>query len=137
MVAAEITGSTPAQDLAPFGAARFDPTMTAAEVLADDGDAFGAAVESALIDRLTLTPAWVVFVLAALWFWSGANTSLATSIAVAARWLPAGQTLEARNVQGSVQGGGTIEWLRWQQGDLSVEVHDLQVHWSLRNLLDG
>ena len=76
-------------------------------------------------------------VLGALWFWSGANTSLATSLAVVAQWLPAGQTLQTRNVQGSVQGGGTVEWLRWQQGALSVEVHDLQVHWSWRNLLDG
>ena len=76
-------------------------------------------------------------VLGALWFWSGANTSLATSLAVAAQWLPAGQTLQTRNVQGSVQGGGTVEWLRWQQGDLSIEVHDLQVRWAWRRLLDG
>lgn len=76
-------------------------------------------------------------VLAGLWFWSSANSSLATSLAVLEQWLPAGQTLQTRNVQGSVQGGGTVEWLRWQQGELSVEVHDLQVHWSLRHLLDG
>jgi translocation and assembly module TamB len=78
----------------------------------------------------------VAAVLGALWFWSGANTSLATSLAVAAQWLPAGQSLQTRNVQGSVQGGGSVEWLRWQQGGLSVEVHDLQVRWSLRYLLD-
>ena len=76
-------------------------------------------------------------VLGALWFWSGANTSLATSLAVAAQWLPAGHTLQTRNVQGSVQGGGTVEWLRWQQGALSIEVHDLQVRWAWRRLLDG
>ena len=75
--------------------------------------------------------------LGALWAWSGANTSLATSLAVVAQWLPAGQTLQTRNVQGSVQDGGTVEWLRWQQGGLQVEVHDLQVHWALRKLLDG
>ena len=79
----------------------------------------------------------VAAVLGALWFWSGANTSLATTLAVVAQWLPAGQTLQTRNVAGSVQGGGTVEWLRWQQGGLSVEVHDLQVHWSWRQLLDG
>ncbi len=76
-------------------------------------------------------------VLAALWFWIGANTSLATSLAAVAQWLPAGQTLQTRNVQGSVQGGGTVEWLRWQQGALRVEVHDLQVRWSLRHALSG
>jgi putative ABC transport system permease protein len=37
-----------------LGAAAFDPAMTPAEALAPDGDAFGAAVESALIDRLGL-----------------------------------------------------------------------------------
>jgi translocation and assembly module TamB len=79
----------------------------------------------------------VAALIGALWFWSGANSSLNTSLSVAAQWLPAGQTLQSRNVQGSVQDGGTIEWLRWQQGDLSVEVHDLQVHWSLRHLLEG
>ncbi len=79
----------------------------------------------------------VAAVLGALWFWSGANTSLATSLAVVAQWLPAGQSLQTRNVQGSVQGGGNVEWLRWQQGALSVEVHDLQVHWSWQHLLDG
>ena len=79
----------------------------------------------------------VAAVLAALWFWSGVNTSLATSLAVVAQWLPAGQTLQTRNVQGSVQGGGTVEWLLWQQGALRVEVHDLQVRWSLRHVLDG
>lgn len=78
----------------------------------------------------------LIALLAALWFWSGANTSLATSLELAARWLPAGQTLQTRNVQGSVQNGGTVEWLRWQQGELSVEVHDLQAHWSWRHWLD-
>ena len=37
-----------------LGAATFDPAMTPAEALAPDGDAFGAAVEPALMDRLGL-----------------------------------------------------------------------------------
>jgi putative ABC transport system permease protein len=37
-----------------LGAAAFDPAMTPAQALGPDGDAFGAAVESALIDRLGL-----------------------------------------------------------------------------------
>ena len=72
-----------------------------------------------------------------LWWWSGVNTSLATSLAAVAQWLPAGQSLQTRNVQGSVQGGGSVQWLRWQQGALSVEVHDLQVQWSWKQVLDG
>jgi putative ABC transport system permease protein len=37
-----------------LGAATFDPAMTPAQALAGDGDAFGAAVEPALMDRLGL-----------------------------------------------------------------------------------
>jgi putative ABC transport system permease protein len=37
-----------------LGAAAFDPAMTPAQALASDGDAFGAAVEPALMDRLGL-----------------------------------------------------------------------------------
>jgi putative ABC transport system permease protein len=37
-----------------LGAATFDPAMTPAQALAPDGDAFGAAVEPALMDRLGL-----------------------------------------------------------------------------------
>ncbi|OYT92895.1 MAG: hypothetical protein CFE43_06365 [Burkholderiales bacterium PBB3] len=76
-------------------------------------------------------------VLGALWLWSGATTSLATTLAVAARWLPEGQSLQSRNVQGSLQGGGSIGWLRWQRGALSVEAHDIAVNWSWRSALDG
>ena len=79
----------------------------------------------------------VAAVLTALWMWSGATTSLATTLAVAARWLPEGQSLQSRNVQGSLQGGGTIGWLRWQRGALSVEAHDIAVNWSWRSALDG
>ena len=76
-------------------------------------------------------------VLGALWLWSGATTSLATTLAVAARWLPEGQSLQSRNVQGSLQGGGSIGWLRWQKGALTVEAHDIAVNWSWRSALDG
>ncbi|MGO4870605.1 MAG: ABC transporter permease, partial [Roseiarcus sp.] len=37
-----------------LGAATFDPAMSAQQALAPEGDAFGAAVESALMDRLGL-----------------------------------------------------------------------------------
>ena len=74
----------------------------------------------------------VAAVVGALWLWSGATTSLATTLAVAARWLPEGQSLQSRNVQGSLQGGGSIGWLRWQKGALTVEAHDIAVNWSWR-----
>jgi translocation and assembly module TamB len=72
-----------------------------------------------------------------LWLWSGASTSMATSISQLARSLPAGQTLEARDVIGSLRGGGSIGWLRWHQGALSVELREITLAWSLRPLLSG
>ncbi len=94
----------------------------------------------ALRISLYLTAATLLLVLAlagSLWFWSGVGTSLATSLGQLARWLPAGQTLEAKEVTGSLRGGGSIGWLRWQQGELSVEVREVTIAWSLRPLLDG
>jgi translocation and assembly module TamB len=73
--------------------------------------------------------------LAMLWLWSGASTSLATSLEQLARYLPPGQTLEVKDVKGSLQGGGSIGWLRWQQGQLSVEASDVSVAWALPALL--
>ncbi|MHB8948768.1 MAG: translocation/assembly module TamB domain-containing protein [Rhodoferax sp.] len=73
----------------------------------------------------------------ALWVWSGTGTSLATSLGQLARYLPAGQTLQAKEVSGSLRGGGSIGWLRWQQGELSVELVDVTIAWSLRPLLGG
>ena len=75
--------------------------------------------------------------LGALWVWSGGSTSLATSLAQLARSLPVGQTLEARDVTGSLREGGRIGWLRWQQGEVSVELHEITLAWSLRPLLNG
>ncbi len=72
-----------------------------------------------------------------LWFWIGASTSLATALNQASRYLPAGQTLEVKEVEGSLRGGGRIGWLRWQQGELSVEAREVRIDWSLRPLLDG
>ena len=71
----------------------------------------------------------------ALWLVSARDDSLETALRLVDRVLPAGQTLTTRNVQGSLQEGGTVQWLRWQQGALSVEVHDLRVTWFTRDLL--
>lgn len=73
----------------------------------------------------------------AVWLWSGSGSSLATSLGQLARYLPAGQTLQAKDVTGSLRGGGRIGWLRWQQGEFSVELVDVTIAWSLRPLLGG
>src|SRR5450830_1728448 len=94
----------------------------------------------ALRTTLYLLAATLLGVLAlagALWLWSGSGTSLATSLGQLARYLPAGQTLEAKDVTGSLRGDGSIGWLRWQQGALSVELVDVTMAWSLWPLLGG
>ncbi|HOE40628.1 MAG TPA: translocation/assembly module TamB domain-containing protein [Rhodoferax sp.] len=71
-----------------------------------------------------------------LWVWSGSATSLAGALAQVTHLLPASQTLEVRDVSGSLRSGGQIGWLRWQQGGLSVEARDVQIDWSVDALLD-
>ena len=41
--------------------------------------------------------------LASLWWWSGREQSLAQTLAMAQRWLPAGMQLEVENAQGSLR----------------------------------
>jgi len=72
---------------------------------------------------------------AGLWFWSGSDASLAASLQQVQRLLPAGQTLETRDVSGSLRRGGHIGWLRWQQGDLSVLAQDVDLAWEPTALL--
>ncbi len=72
---------------------------------------------------------------AGLWGWSGSDTSLAVALRQAQRVLPAGQTLEAREVSGSLRSGGRIGWLRWESGGLSVEAFDVTAAWLPAALL--
>jgi len=72
---------------------------------------------------------------AAAWWWLGTPQSLATALAQGARWLPPGQQLESRAVQGSLRSGGHIDWLRWSSPTLTVEAHDIHLAWSLAPLL--
>jgi translocation and assembly module TamB len=69
------------------------------------------------------------------WWWSGTHKSLATVLTQAARHLPAGQSLETRDVTGSVRTGGRIGWLHWQSPTLAVEVNGADIGWQLAPLL--
>lgn len=69
------------------------------------------------------------------WMWSGSDSSLNSALRLAANNLPAGQTLEAREVSGSLRAGGRIGGLRWQLGDLSVEAQDITLAWAPAALL--
>ena len=79
---------------------------------------------------------FLVTLVVAAWVWSGANTSLAFALNEVADYLPAGQTLEVKQVHGSLREGGSIGWLRWQRGELSVQAHEVTLGWSLMPLLD-
>ena len=73
--------------------------------------------------------------LAGLWFWTGTDASLALTLQQVQRLLPAGQTLETREVSGSLRHGGHIGWLRWQQDGLSVQAQDVDLAWEPTALL--
>ena len=77
----------------------------------------------------------LVGLLAVGWWWAGSSTSLATALARAAAYLPAGQELQTRDVSGSLRTGGHIGWLRWSSPGLAVEVEDAQIGWKLAPLL--
>ncbi len=70
-----------------------------------------------------------------LWLWAGSDASLAVALRQVQGLLPAGQTLQTREVSGSLRSGGRIGWLRWQQGDLSVEAQDITLAWEPTALL--
>jgi translocation and assembly module TamB len=79
----------------------------------------------------------LLILVGAAWVWSDHSRSLATSLEQLARYLPSDQTLQVKDVKGSLRSGGSIGWLRWQRGALSVEARDLRVGWTLRPLLGG
>ncbi len=79
----------------------------------------------------------VLALLGMLWLWSGSGSSLATALDQAQRYLPPGQTIEVKEVLGSLRGGGSIGWLRWRSGELSVELRDVKVAWALPALREG
>lgn len=77
----------------------------------------------------------VALLVAGAWWWLGSDTSLAFALAQAAQRLPAGQTLESRDVSGSLRTGGRIGWLRYQSESIAVEVSEATIGWQLAPLL--
>lgn len=71
----------------------------------------------------------------ALWWWAGTDQSLATTLARVARLMPAGQTLQTRDVTGSVRRGGHIGHLQWRSDAMQVTVEQADIGWRLRPLL--
>lgn len=90
---------------------------------------------------LALLLALLLVLAAAGWWWAGRSSSLADTLALVARLLPAEQRLESRAVQGTLREGGRIGWLRWSSPKLAVEVQDLRfgqpLGWRWAALLQG
>ena len=91
-----------------------------------------------VLRALAWTLCGLVVLIAALgagaWWWVGSDQSLAYALAKAARYMPAGQTLQSRDVSGSLRTGGRIGYLQWQSPTLSVEVYDAAIGWTLKPL---
>ena len=94
--------------------------------------------------RFLLTLFWLVelplIVLGALltlaWFWSGSDESLASVLSQASRYLPAGQTLVAEDVRGSLRHGGHIGSLRWEKNGLTLHARQVDLAWRPIALLN-
>ena len=91
-----------------------------------------------VLRALAWTLCGLVVLIAALgagaWWWVGSDQSLAYALGKAARYMPAGQTLQSRDVSGSLRTGGRIGYLQWQSPTLSVEVYDAAIGWTLKPL---
>lgn len=78
----------------------------------------------------------VAALLLLFWFWSGTDQSLSSALNQASRYLPAGQTLVAEDVKGSLRHGGHIGLLRWEQNGLVVQARNVDLLWQPVNLLN-
>ena len=74
--------------------------------------------------------------LLAFWVWTDTDTSLATALRQASRYLPAGQVLVAEDVRGTLRQGGHIGLLRWEKNGLVIEARQVDLTWQPRALLD-
>lgn len=67
--------------------------------------------------------------------WAGSDGSLPRALQLAQRFLPQDQLLTFSDSQGSITAGGTIGRLQWSKPGITVTVDNLQLDWSLRQLL--
>lgn len=68
--------------------------------------------------------------------WIGSSSSLRQALDLAARFLPQDQSLEYRDVSGSITRGGSIGHLQWSGVGITLTVEDFTLDWALRDLLD-
>ena len=77
----------------------------------------------------------VVLAVGGLLWWIGRDDSLSVTLQKVAGWLPAEQSLSAKDVTGSVKNGGHIGWLQWQSPTMKVEVKQAKIGWQFRPLI--
>ena len=70
------------------------------------------------------------------WWWSGQDDSLARLIAIAQRYMPAGQQLQASDVRGSLRQGGSIGHLQWRNPSITVDMDSATIGWTLDKIWD-
>ncbi|MGF6212594.1 translocation/assembly module TamB domain-containing protein [Comamonas sp. 4034] len=78
----------------------------------------------------------IAALLGGAWWWSGQDDSLARVIAIAQRFLPADQKLQATDVRGSLRQGGSIGNLQWSNPSISVDMSGATIGWTLDNIWD-
>ncbi|WP_057093447.1 translocation/assembly module TamB domain-containing protein [Comamonas thiooxydans] len=89
----------------------------------------------ALVWTFAATLLALVLALGSLLWWIGRDDSLNQTLQRVAGWMPADQSLVAKEVTGSVKNGGRIGWLQWQSPTMKVEVREAQIGWQFRPLL--
>lgn len=72
---------------------------------------------------------------AAAWVWSGSEGSLATTLNLLPRWLPADRQLQLSGVSGNLREGGQIAELQWTQPGTRATLTGLHIRWDWRALL--
>lgn len=82
--------------------------------------------------RLLPWLAGLVLVLGGLWIWSGSAGSLGSALRGIGWLLPAGQSLDIAQAEGSLRHGGQVAQLQWQTAGLKVQARHitLRLDWS-------
>ena len=89
-----------------------------------------------ILNTLAVLLLLLALALAALWYWTGSEGSLARVVGWGQRYLPP-EALGIEDLQGALRRGGQARHLRWSQGGLTVDVYDARYAWNSRALLKG
>ena len=94
------------------------------------------AAGASLSLAMTLLATGLVSLVLGLGWWVQSEGSLEQALHLVARLLPAGHTLQAEAVSGTLKNGGRIGHLLWKNGAMSVEAQAVQWDWTWQALLE-